>query len=721
MSGSTAAAVAATPVTSNGASLTLDAKGKPDARRRTMVIVEKTLNADGLSAGGTNGVANGKDLSHTIRGESVIERPKDYSKLKKRLIASSTVSPRRKKAVPKPEKPKWQTVLSVLTKNCLLLAALLWLGQTVWRWSYSIGDNANSPFASLDYESRIYDVEASIKETAKMLQVQLDVVDKKIGSEIGIVTRELLKQAEEKGALVEEELKKLEAKTDSLDKSLGELKDKGLLSREEFEKLLNGLDDSNINLDLDQIRAFARDIVQKEIEKHAADGLGRVDYALASGGAKVVRHSEPYGFGKGNSWFAKGHNGVHANAHKMLEPSFGEPGQCFPLQGSSGFVELRLRTGIIPEAVTLEHVAKVRVGSHLMLLITSFSFCKLLVAKLRRKANKWYIGNRLALCEAKKRTLLTLSDFKRHSSACLGARARRGPSASFNVQAARFKEAPLGRSLEPRHWVLRASDRFKPSNRTSFLGLVRLYLRYLLLVTSPNPNLTCDSTADISSLLSLSLSLPLSVAAAAAVATLRCRCRCSPLPLSASAAAALRCHCRCALLPLPLPLSTTGAAAIAFRCCCSQTVASHSRLSSHYNSASHLALMYTMSNRNFKHNKLTFMLTLVKSITSSAKQQIRNILSSAPKDCRVSAWFESPDEDPSSNIKKIVMLTEFSYDLEKSNAQTFDVEVGDAGVVINTVRLDFTSNHGSSALTCIYRFRVHGHEPSSPAAMGLQG
>lgn len=92
--------------------------------------------------------------------------------------------------------------------------------------------------------------------------------------------------------------------------------------------------------------------------------------------------------------------------------------------------------------------------------------------------------------------------------------------------------------------------------------------------------------------------------------------------------------------------------------------------------------------------------------------------SSAPKDCRVSAWFESPDDDPSSNIKKIVMLTEFSYDLDKSNAQTFDVEVGDAGI-INTVRLDFTSNHGSSALTCIYRFRVHGHEPSSPAAMGL--
>ncbi|CAL9196216.1 unnamed protein product [Musa hybrid cultivar] len=497
MSGSTAAAVAATPVTSNGASLTLDAKGKPDARRRTMVIVEKTLNADGLSAGGTNGVAIGKDLSHTIRGESVIERPKDYSKLKKRLIASSTGSPRRKKAVPKPEKPKWQTVLSVLTKNCLLLAALLWLGQTVWRWSYSIGDNANSPFASLDYESRIYDVEASIKETAKMLQVQLDVVDKKLGSEIGIVTRELLKQAEEKGALFEEELKKLEAKTDSLDKSLGELKDKGLLSREEFEKLLNGLDDSNINLDLDQIRAFARDIVQKEIEKHAADGLGRVDYALASGGAKVVRHSEPYGFGKGNSWFAKGHNGVHANAHKMLEPSFGEPGQCFPLQGSSGFVELRLRTGIIPEAVTLEHVAKVSHIIYCSQYRTVQVFRSGLGTGTVRYTERYTqvyrvllqcysallqytrTGNRRSAYQqpvGPVHTARTGCDFKRHSGVRLGAWARRGPSASFNVQAARFKEAPPGRSLEPRHRVLRASDRFNLGNRTNFLGLVRLYL-----------------------------------------------------------------------------------------------------------------------------------------------------------------------------------------------------------------------------------------------------
>lgn len=462
MSASTIGAMAANAVTNNNASLTLDSNTKPNARRRAVVVVEKKSSADMLAEGGVNGVSkdkmfvNGKDLSHTIRGESVLERLKDLSQLKKGLITSSTISPRRKKAMPKPKKPKWQTVLSILTKNCLLLAILLWLGQTIWRWTDRIGDNTNSSFI----KDRISEVDASLKK----LWVQVDRMDEKIGSEIGTMARELEKQIEEKQVLLEKELKKLESRTDSLDKSLTVFKDMGLLSKKEFNKywdeLKNAgrLDGSDNDVTLDQIRAFARDLVGKEIEKHAADGLGRVDYALASGGAKVVRHSEPYHFWKSNGWFsaAKDRNGVHANANKMLEPSFGEPGQCFPLQGSSGFAEIRLRTGIIPEAITLEHVSR---------------------------------------------------------------------SAAY--------------------------DR-----------------------------------------------------------------------------------------------------------------------------------------------------------------------SSAPQDCRVTAWFQSPNDDPSSHAK-MYLLSEFSYDLDKSNAQTFHVETADVGVV-NMVRFDFTSNHGSSSLTCIYRLRVHGYEPNSPAAMALQ-
>ncbi|CAA2963831.1 SAD1 UNC-84 domain 1-like [Olea europaea subsp. europaea] len=72
----------------------------------------------------------------------------------------------------------------------------------------------------------------------------------------------------------------------------------------------------------------------------------------------VVRHSESFGKVTGSGSWLTNRNKVHADAAKMFRPSFGEPGQCFPLKGSNGFVQIKLRTAIIPEAVTLEHVFK---------------------------------------------------------------------------------------------------------------------------------------------------------------------------------------------------------------------------------------------------------------------------------------------------------------------------------------------------------------------------
>ncbi|KAL8098244.1 SUN domain-containing protein 1-like [Apium graveolens] len=110
---------------------------------------------------------------------------------------------------------------------------------------------------------------------------------------------------------------------------------------------------------LDEARAVARDIVREEIEIHAADGLGKVDYALAATGGSVTKHSDASVVGAGSVWFSRiGRNGVHVDAVKMLRPSFGEPGDCFDLNGSTGFVEIKLGKAIVPEAVTLEHVAK---------------------------------------------------------------------------------------------------------------------------------------------------------------------------------------------------------------------------------------------------------------------------------------------------------------------------------------------------------------------------
>lgn len=87
--------------------------------------------------------------------------------------------------------------------------------------------------------------------------------------------------------------------------------------------------------------------------------------------------------------------------------------------------------------------------------------------------------------------------------------------------------------------------------------------------------------------------------------------------------------------------------------------------------------------------------------------------SSAPKDCRVSGWLGDIDME----TETMPILTEFSYDLDRSNAQTFDIADSAHSGLVNTVRLDFNSNHGSSSHTCIYRFRVHGRQLDSASVV----
>jgi SUN domain-containing protein 1/2 len=194
----------------------------------------------------------------------------------------------------------------------------------------------------------------------------VDVASRKIDMEVGELRKEVDKKIEDRGVALAGELRKLEAKSEGLERSVSELKSVDWLSKQEFERIYEDLkkeakggEKGELGASLDDIMAYARNVVEKEIEKHAADGLARVDYALGSGGGSVVKHSEPYVVGKGSNWWTSMRNVVHYDADKMLRPSFGEPGQCFPLKGSSGFVQIKLRTAIIPEAITLEHVSKV--------------------------------------------------------------------------------------------------------------------------------------------------------------------------------------------------------------------------------------------------------------------------------------------------------------------------------------------------------------------------
>lgn len=291
--------------------------------------------------------------------------------------ANTTTTQRRtrKVQVPKTEKTQWKRVVRVFAKQFGALLLLVGLIQLIRKVAMKDTPLSSSTFpietemVLSELESRISAVDGLVKTTTKMMQVQVEFLDKKMESE----TRALRQTIDSTSSALQTELKKIESRTETLQASVDEVKAKPLVSREElervYEELKNGkVGDSAVSdVNIDELRAYARDIVEKEIGKHAADGLGRVDYALASGGAFVMDHSDPYLVGNVGNWFGTSRRRVHSKAVKMLTPSFGEPGQCFPLKGTNGYVQVRLRTPIIPEAVTLEHVSKVILTSHAIL------------------------------------------------------------------------------------------------------------------------------------------------------------------------------------------------------------------------------------------------------------------------------------------------------------------------------------------------------------------
>ncbi|KZV44702.1 SUN domain-containing protein 2-like [Dorcoceras hygrometricum] len=259
-------------------------------------------------------------------------------------------------------KPRWLTVVSILTKSISLLVVIVGLIQ-MSRWAVLNSGRKMEGFEVIsgDFEGKFAEVESFVKTTVKAMQVQVDAIDRKIEDGVGSVRKEFGKRIEKNEEEVGLKLKALDVRSDAFEKFIDGFRAKNLLSKEEFGEFFQEFMKSKNNgissdVGLDQIKEFAREIVEKEIEKHAADGLGMVDYALASGGGRVIKHSEAYGVGKIGGLITR--NRVSAESQKMLMPSFGEPGHCFPLKGGSGFVVIQLRTAIVAEAVTLEHVAK---------------------------------------------------------------------------------------------------------------------------------------------------------------------------------------------------------------------------------------------------------------------------------------------------------------------------------------------------------------------------
>lgn len=369
----------------SASTVSITANPKAVVKRTPVLSGEKKSNFDfppseshanaviGESSAGTN-----KDL---IRADAAAERSNSYDVgpvTRKSGSAATgtntTTTQRRTRKVQgsKTEKAQWKTVVRVFAKQfgaLLLLAGLIQLIRKLTLKDTSLSSSSfpiETEMVLSELESRISAVDGLVKTTTKMMQVQVEFLDKKMESE----SRALRQTLDSTSSALQSELKKLESRTETLQASVDEFNAKPLVSREELERVYEEMKKGKVHdsaVNIDELRAYARDVVEKEIGKHAADGLGIVDYALASGGAFVMGHSDPFLVRNGGNWFGTSRRRVHSKAVKMLTPSFGEPGQCFPLKGSNGYVQIRLRAPIIPEAVTLEHVSKVILASHTIL------------------------------------------------------------------------------------------------------------------------------------------------------------------------------------------------------------------------------------------------------------------------------------------------------------------------------------------------------------------
>ncbi|CAG5129026.1 unnamed protein product, partial [Candidula unifasciata] len=102
-----------------------------------------------------------------------------------------------------------------------------------------------------------------------------------------------------------------------------------------------------------------RDIVQEALAKYNADRLGLADYALESVGGSVLCSSETY-FAKSGAMYSV--FGIplwyhSSNPREVIQPDV-QPGKCWAMDGTHGYVMIQLAMPIMVSAISLEHIPK---------------------------------------------------------------------------------------------------------------------------------------------------------------------------------------------------------------------------------------------------------------------------------------------------------------------------------------------------------------------------
>ncbi|GLJ52353.1 hypothetical protein SUGI_1113740 [Cryptomeria japonica] len=231
------------------------------------------------------------------------------------------------------------------------------------RWLHSFSNESNTNLEELQAT-----LERFSRRIEKWLERQLGLADEKLAGELEKLKSEMEVAIRDNFHVFTNQLDNMDERLKEVEEYVKIFQAKGLLNQTEAMDLINSalkekneVGDMKGVISLDDIRAATRRMIEAEIEKHSADGVGRVDYAIASGGGKVLSHSEGYYPGEAISWSQVSNRLLSLNhpfANGIVKPGFGEPGRCLPLKGSNVFIIIGLRTSIFAEAISLEHVSK---------------------------------------------------------------------------------------------------------------------------------------------------------------------------------------------------------------------------------------------------------------------------------------------------------------------------------------------------------------------------
>mmetsp|Transcript_2200 Transcript_2200/g.3484 ORF Transcript_2200/g.3484 Transcript_2200/m.3484 type:complete len:581 (-) Transcript_2200:280-2022(-) len=157
-----------------------------------------------------------------------------------------------------------------------------------------------------------------------------------------------------------------EKKMKEIQSELEKMKREFMLEVKNFKKTLNqpiaGEQMSQLKIWTEQLAGDTLDLmINKYLEKFAADRTGIVDYAMAATRGRVVDHSPTYKQKKRGVTnimnFLKSSQPISRNPPaQVLKPGI-EPGNCWSMEGADGFVLIRLSKRIVPDKVSLEHAS----------------------------------------------------------------------------------------------------------------------------------------------------------------------------------------------------------------------------------------------------------------------------------------------------------------------------------------------------------------------------